>query len=198
TSARLNGTVNPNGSGTTYFFQWGLTTSYGVNGKAVSAGSGTKAVAARETAAGLVPGTVYHYRLVATNHFGTTVGADRTFKTTGHPPPGVETGPATNISQNSAVLNGVVNPNGQATSWTFQWGTTTNYSSATTGGALAAASSAQNVASPLTGLNSGTVYHYRLIATHGTGSTTAFGADEAFMTYPRQRPVPQVRATSRP
>ena len=40
TSARLNGTVNPNGSGTTYFFQWGLDTNYGVNSQSLSAGAG--------------------------------------------------------------------------------------------------------------------------------------------------------------
>ena len=52
-SAVLNGTVNPNGSSTTYFFQWGLTNAYGVNGKPHSAGSGTKAVAVHTTAGNL-------------------------------------------------------------------------------------------------------------------------------------------------
>src|SRR5579859_5971751 len=70
TSAVLHGTVNPNGSGTTYFFEWGLSTAYGANGQAVSAGSGTKAVSVAQTAGGLIPGTTYHYRLIATNHDG--------------------------------------------------------------------------------------------------------------------------------
>src|SRR5437588_7113605 len=75
TNAVLKGTVNPNGSGTTYFFEWGLSTAYGANDTAASAGSGTKPVSVARTAGGLIPGTTYHYRLVATNHFGTAVGA---------------------------------------------------------------------------------------------------------------------------
>src|SRR6516165_7263316 len=87
TSAVLHGAVNPNGSGTSYTFQWGLTSAYGVNGASHSAGSGTTAKSASATAGGLLPGTPYHYRLIATNRFGVTVGADRTFKTRGNPPP---------------------------------------------------------------------------------------------------------------
>ena len=126
-SAVLHGTVNPNGSSTTYFFQWGLTNAYGVNGKAHSAGAGDKAVAVQQTAGGLIPGTTYHYRLVATNAVGTSVGRDRTFTTAGHPPPGVTTGPATGLSTSGATLTGVVNPAGAATTWWFEWGGSTAY-----------------------------------------------------------------------
>src|SRR4051794_35680993 len=146
TSAVLNGTVNPNGSGTTYFFQWGLDPNYGVNSQSLSVGGGTKTVAVHTTAGGLIPGTVYHYRLVASNRFGTTLGTDRTFKTTGHPPPQVATGPATGISSSGATLTGVVNPNGQQTSWDFQFGSTPAYGAATTAQTLAAASPAVIVA----------------------------------------------------
>jgi len=199
TSALLQGTVNPNGNATTYYFQWGLTTSYGVNGNAQSAGSGTKAVAVHETAADLIPGTVYHFRLVATNHYGTTLGADHTFTTAGHPPPDVATGPATNISQTGATLTGVVNPHGQTTSWTFQFGPDTNYGYSTNGGSLSASSSATNVSTVLSlPLKPGTIYHYRLLATHGTGNTTSEGSDAIFMTFPRIRPVPHVHAASTP
>jgi hypothetical protein len=59
---------------------------YGTSSPAKAAGHGTKAVAVQVTASGLLPGTVYHYRLTATSRFGTTIGADRTFKTAGHPP----------------------------------------------------------------------------------------------------------------
>jgi hypothetical protein len=41
TTAVLHGTINPNGSTTTYYFEWGLTTAYGVNSVAHSAGHGT-------------------------------------------------------------------------------------------------------------------------------------------------------------
>src|SRR5437868_5094970 len=66
-SAVLHGTVNPNGASTTYYFQWGLTTSYGSNSAPRSAGNGVRRVSVERRAKGLAPGTVYHYRLVATS-----------------------------------------------------------------------------------------------------------------------------------
>ena len=97
-----SGTINPNGNSTAYYFEWGLTTAYGVTSVEHSAGHGTKPVAVSTTASALIPGTVYHYRLVAANGSGSATGADRTFKTAGNPPPGVSTGPATQISKNGS------------------------------------------------------------------------------------------------
>jgi phosphodiesterase/alkaline phosphatase D-like protein len=197
TSAVLHGTVNPNGSSTTYFFQWGLTTGYGLNGKPLSAGGGVKTISVQQTPTGLIPGTPYHYRLVATNQFGTTVGRDRTFTTAGHPPPSVATGPATAVNATGSTLTGVVNPQGEKTTWMFQYGTTTAYTVQTAPQAIAAGSSPQNVGWSLQGLLApGTIYHYRLVASHG--SVTSNGTDGTFMTYPIPRPVPAVRATTKP
>ena len=81
TTATLNGTVNPNGSGTTYFFQYGRTTHYSAGTQATSAGSGTRGVHASAAIGGLAGNTTYHYRLVAFNSRGITRGSDRTFKT---------------------------------------------------------------------------------------------------------------------
>lgn len=81
TSATLNGTVNPNGLETTYYFEWGLADSYGNTTNSHSVGSGTSAVAVSANLSVLTPGTTYHYRLVATNSSGTGYGTDRTFKT---------------------------------------------------------------------------------------------------------------------
>ena len=75
TSAVLNGTINPNGSATAYYFEWGLTTAYGVTSKEHSAGRGTKLVSVSTTASDLIPGTVYHYRLVAANGSGSASGS---------------------------------------------------------------------------------------------------------------------------
>jgi hypothetical protein len=81
TSATLTGKVNPNGARTTYFFQYGLTRSYGSSTGPTDAGAGTKARTAAATLTGLAPFARYHYRLVAHNEKGTTVGGDRTFTT---------------------------------------------------------------------------------------------------------------------
>jgi len=80
-SAALGGTVDPNGSRTTYSFQYGTTTSYGAQTgmRNLRSRSGSKTVLANIN--GLSPQTLYHYRLVATNSAGTSDGADETFTT---------------------------------------------------------------------------------------------------------------------
>jgi phosphodiesterase/alkaline phosphatase D-like protein len=197
TSAVLHGTINPNGSATTYYFQWGLTTAYGLQSDERSAGHGTSGASVSTTASGLIPGTDYHYRLVATNGAGTTVGADHAFKTAGNPPPGVSTGPATQISKNSATLTGVVSPNKQATTYYFQYGTTTAYQGQTIAATVPAGTVPVTVTANVQGLEAQTIFHYRIIASHGNTAPQP-GADATFMTLPIHRPVPQIHAKTRP
>lgn len=197
TTAVLHGTVNPNGSATTYYFQWGLTTAYGVGSVAHSAGHGTKALAVSTTARDLIPGTTYHYRLVATNAAGTTLGADRTFTTTGNPPPGVTTGPATLLGKHSATLTAVISPNNQATDYYFQYGTTAAYGLQTSRSTVAAGAAPVTVTATLQGLEARTVFHYRIVALHGNAPAQG-GGDATFMTLPRHRPVPSIHARTRP
>jgi hypothetical protein len=80
-SATLRGTVNPRGLQTTSFFQYGPTAAYGAQTAAAAAGAGNAAVAATAPVGALVPATTYHFRLVAQNASGTSVTADRTFRT---------------------------------------------------------------------------------------------------------------------
>ena len=79
-SARLNGTVNPQGLITSVRFQYGTTTNYGL----VSASQnfhGTKTQNVSANVSGLAASTAYHFQIVATNGSGTTFGSDRTFTT---------------------------------------------------------------------------------------------------------------------
>lgn len=84
-SAVLTGTANPHGAETLYYFQYGLTKLYGNQTAIASAGSGKAPAAVQLPVAGLSPLTQYHYRLVAVNPAGATIGADRTFLTTAIP-----------------------------------------------------------------------------------------------------------------
>jgi hypothetical protein len=196
-SAVLVGTVNPNGSATTYFFQWGLTTAYGVDSVAHSAGHGTKPVSVSTAARDLIPGTTYHYRLVATNGAGTTVGADRTLTTAGNPPPVVATGPATQVGRNAVSVTGVISSNKQATTYFFQWGTTTGYGQQTVAAVVPAGTTAVPVSATITGLEARTIFHYRLVALHSNTAPQP-GVDATFMTLPRHRPVPSIKARTSP
>ena len=80
TKAKLNGSVNPNGTATTYYFEWGPTTYYG-NVASGSAGAGTTTVSAAKVVEGLYPGTTYHYRIRAVSAGGEAFGADKQFTT---------------------------------------------------------------------------------------------------------------------
>jgi len=81
--AKIRGSVNPNGTATSYQFEYGLTASYGSKEPASpeGIGSGSSGVEVSETIGGLEPVTTYHFRVVATNTAGTTYGEDKTFET---------------------------------------------------------------------------------------------------------------------
>lgn len=80
-SATVTATINPNGVSTTYHIDYGTTTGYESATTETSAGSGTTAVPVSVPLGGLAPGTLYHYRVVATTSVGSAVGADETFRT---------------------------------------------------------------------------------------------------------------------
>ncbi len=80
-SAALNGSVRPNSQPTTFHFQVGTSTSYGLQTNATAAGAGATAISVSSAINGLKPSTLYHYRIVATNPTDTSYGVDRTFTT---------------------------------------------------------------------------------------------------------------------
>lgn len=185
TQATVAGTVNPQGQLASYAFQYGTTTAYGQQTASTSAGSGSADVPVRADLAGLTPGTTYHYRVIATNATGTTVGADRTFRTTGVAPPPPPTPTASTgsaqVTGASAVLGGSVNPNGLATSYYFEFGTTADYGTQTAPQSAGSGASAVAVSATLSGLAADTTYHYRLVAV-GPNSAFSIGADRTFTT----------------
>jgi hypothetical protein len=178
TSATAGGTVNPNGQATTWYLEYGTSTSYGSKTASTSAGSGTSNVAVSATMTSLNPGATYHYRLVASNGSGTSRGADGIFTTFGLP--AAVTGDATGVTVSSATLTGSVDPNGRITTRFFEYGTSTSYGSKTAAQNAGSGTSPTGVSASVTGLARGRVYHYRLVATSDAG--TAHGADRSFST----------------
>jgi hypothetical protein len=79
TNVTLTGAIDPHGQQTEYQFEVGGTAAYGAT--IPSAIPPTEAEPVRLVLANLVPGTTYHYRIVATNQGGTTSGEDHSFTT---------------------------------------------------------------------------------------------------------------------
>ncbi|HEY3493027.1 MAG TPA: fibronectin type III domain-containing protein, partial [Solirubrobacterales bacterium] len=89
TGAELRASVDPNGTATTYWFEYGPTAGYGtaVPVPAAPAGSGNEALALAQQVSGLLPGTTYHYRVVADGFGPPVFGADQAFTTLPAPQP---------------------------------------------------------------------------------------------------------------
>jgi plastocyanin len=192
--ATLKGTVNPKGLDTEYFFKYGTSTAYGQLTTAKDAGSGTANTIASQLVAGLTPKTTYHFVLVAKSAAGEVIGSDRTFATTGGPL--ATTGEAGGVSETGATLAGVVNPQGQTTSYSFNYGTSTAYGLKTTEQTAGAGSADVPVSEPISGLAPGTTYHFQLVA--HSGADTSTGEDATFITAAAPPPPPPVIDTPIP
>jgi uncharacterized repeat protein (TIGR01451 family) len=109
TTAIVSGTVKPRGQLTTAYVEIGTTTAYGTKGTTLNlpADFGTYVITSNWS--GLTPGTQYHYRFVATNADGTTVGADRVFRTAGTAPaPTADLALAMTASPSSVTVGGQI------------------------------------------------------------------------------------------
>lgn len=188
TGAGMSGTVNANGAQTSYVFEYGTSLSFGAISAPVGAGSTVTATPVSATLTGLTPYTTYYYRLVATSPAGTTFGSARSFMTTGTatPPLAVTLAP-TATTNTTATVAGQVNPHGQQTAYTVEYGTSTTFGSISPVVALDAADAPEAVSAALTGLTPDTTYYYRVVATNATG--TSGGSAMMFSTGPGGAPV---------
>ncbi|MET0557342.1 MAG: S1 family peptidase [Solirubrobacterales bacterium] len=179
--ATVGGSVNPNQVQTSFQFEYGLDTSYGgfAPPSPGEAGHGGGSTPVSATISGLYPGTVYHYRLRAKSAAGISYGSDATFKTP-LPPPVARTGTAKEGTETGARLTGTVEQlyGETPTTYWFKYGHTTAYGSESSHQVVVANPSAKPVSTVLTGLEAGTTYHYRLVASNEWGTTE--GVDEAF------------------
>lgn len=91
--------------------------------------------------------------------------------------PNATTGPVTSVSSTGAVLNGTIDPNGVATTYHFEYGTTTSYGNSTPSRAAGNNNGNVAVSAAITGLVTGAIYHYRVVA---VGDGTTRGADRVF------------------
>ncbi len=111
--------------------------------------------------------------------------------------PAVWTGWSSGVTESEASLHGGVNPHGSETTYRFEYGTSTSYgaSAPVSGASAGAGASAVKASQAITGLQPGTTYHYRLVATNANGTT--YGADRTFATYDWVDSVPPIYESDR-
>ncbi len=128
----------------------------------------------------LTPATTYYVRAYAVNGAGTGYGETVSFTTLGQAPTTL-TQQATNVTTNSARLNGVVLANYISTTVTFEYGTTTGYGqTATPSQSPVSGDIITDVNVDLAELAEGTTYHFRIKAVNSRGTT--YGNDNTFTT----------------
>jgi hypothetical protein len=178
TSANVHGTVNPGHSDTTFYVQYGTDTTYGTATTPASAGGADAPGPVAASLTGLVPGTVYHYRIVADNGTGGPQhGVDGSFVTAPAAP-----ATASDLTTRKATLTGTVDPHGAVTSYHFDYGPSASYGASTDETQAGSGDGEQSVSQAVGGLDPGMTYHVQLVAT--TDGITRTGADGTFTTAP--------------
>jgi len=202
-SATLNGSVNPNNSNTTAWFEYGTTQSLGYTAGYQTIGANNYLSNSTAQLNNLSSNTTYYFRIAAQNTYGTNYGSMLSFNTIGgyYPPqqnaaPIVNTLQATYVYQNSALINGSVNPNGSLTIAWFEWGRDSNLGSKSESRAVGSGYDALKFNSILSGLSAGTNYYYRAVAQNSLG--TSYGNTVAIKTQSYDyTPAPEQRIITR-
>jgi hypothetical protein len=89
--------------------------------------------------------------------------------------PVVVTGPAKSVTASTATLTAAIGPQGLATTYNFQYGTSANYGSKTSTGNLPAGTTPVAVSANLSHLKANTTYHFRIVATNASGASQGVG-----------------------
>jgi hypothetical protein len=188
--ARLNGTVDPQSTSTTAWFEWGTDPALATSTKTanINVGSGTGAAAISATLGGSAqPNTTYYFRAVAQNGGGTTQGAIESFTTLPLVPPGVTVSSPSSVGLTTATARGSVNPQGSATTGWIEWGTTANLSqyTATTAVDMGSGTSPVPLSANLSDLANEGTYYYRVAASNGAGTSRS-----SIVSFTTQPPAP--------
>lgn len=162
----------------------------------IAAATGTSSVTLNLT--GLAMGTTYYARVQAQNGTGSSQGSIISFTTSDAPTATTGTATFLRTAGTQATLNGVVAPNGVATTVTFCYGTTPTLTSCTSVSAspssIADSASSTSVSRDITGLSPNTVYYFAVRATNSLGSTA--GLTASFTTPTATAVGPSVSAVS--
>jgi len=157
--ATLTGTIDPHGEETSYYFNYGPTTSYGARTPEVAAGSGDgEQQVSSQPVSGLLADTTYHVQVVAKSDNGVTrYGADGLFRT-----PPVPTAVAISpigVSTGSATLVGEVDTHGLPGSYRFDVSSLdSSYSSSTVERAVEGSDGVERVSVAVDGLPAGETF----------------------------------------
>jgi hypothetical protein len=121
------------------------------------------------------------------------------------PPPGGGTGNATDITPTSAVVHGVVNPNGEPTGTFFEYGTSESYGSATPRTEVGSGPASVPTQAGLSGLSPNTTYYYRAVIESTdhllfggiqSFTTTGSGSTQPAATHPEIAPAVEPAASA--
>jgi hypothetical protein len=123
---------------------------------------------------GLEPGQAYHFRLVAEQDGKVTAGADSVALVPAGRAPQIATGPS-RVERSAVTVFGRLNALGLATRYYCEYGPDTGYGQRTAARYGGLQVTPRTVFVPLTGLERGVTYHYRLVAENDEGA--AYGAD---------------------
>ncbi|MFL5887344.1 MAG: PKD domain-containing protein [Thermoleophilaceae bacterium] len=185
--ATLNGTVNPNGTSLSYHFELGTSpNNLSPVGSDTSAGSGGSDQDVSAPLTSLVAHTQYFFQVVGKVGTTTYPGSVLSFTTSAAsqppPPPAplVSASPATDVSAFAATLHGSVNPQGLATTYRFEYGTSTSYGSSTPAATAGSGSTPVAVSYAIPSLAPNTTYHFRVVASSSGG--TVASSDQTFTT----------------
>ena len=189
-SATLNADIRPGYGPTVYRFEYGSSTSYGSRTYPGGPLDPDNSDHSASTDIGeLTPSTTYHFRVLAANFAGTTVGPDQTFTTPGTPV--LDGFTASAITPTSAVIGAQINPSLSPTTFHIEYGMSASYGASTAESApIGADNSSHAVRVSLSGLAAATTYHFRVVARNAVD--TSYGPDQSFTTAAPVAMVPTV------